>query len=182
MGSLATIKGWEVWTDNWLSPIISFSGCRALSSMMLLCQLKFQVPRRFVFWADFLSWPGEVMDRDWLDIILISSSFLSTMWGRVMVAPEAMAAMKEPAREKWLGRLLGRQILTSYFQWLRSEIYFKKYFTMENKLSNWIVTYCRFPKKCTTKNVAFNTYWHVKQYLKLHCTSFWNLKSLSMFI
>lgn len=40
------------------------------------------------------------MDHDWLDTILISSSFLSMVCGRVMVVPEAMAAMKELAREK----------------------------------------------------------------------------------
>lgn len=54
---------------------------------------------------------------------------------------------------------------------------------MENQLSNQIVTYYRFPKKkCATKNLAFNICWHVKRYLKMHFTSFQNLKLLFMFI
>lgn len=54
---------------------------------------------------DFPSWPGEVMDRGWLDGVFISSFFLSVKCGRVMVAPEATAAMKGLAREEGLGRL-----------------------------------------------------------------------------
>ena len=45
------------------------------------------------------------MYRGWLDGVFISSFFLSVKCGRVMVAPEATAAMKGLAREEGLGRL-----------------------------------------------------------------------------
>lgn len=54
------------------------------------------------------------MDCGWLDIILTSSLFLSMRCGRVMVTPEAMTAGEELSRGKSLGRLLGRQILSTF--------------------------------------------------------------------